>query len=55
MDYSELKCINYLPDFQIEQFGRDCFIYNRPTEEDVNLARKGLERCRKILKEGITI
>ncbi|HSH35407.1 cob(I)yrinic acid a,c-diamide adenosyltransferase [Schnuerera sp.] len=52
MDYSELKSVEYIPNFKIEQFGRDCFIYNEPTEEDIKLAKEGLEKCRKILKEG---
>ncbi|CCQ93137.1 Cob(I)yrinic acid a,c-diamide adenosyltransferase [[Clostridium] ultunense Esp] len=52
MDYNELKSVEYLPNLQIEQFGRDCFIYNEPTDEDIKLAKEGLEECRKILKEG---
>ena len=34
MDYSELKAMDLLPNFTLEQFGKDCFIYNEPTEED---------------------
>lgn len=52
MDYSELKAPEYLPGFEIQQFGRDCFIYNDPTEEDRVAARKGLEAFRTILTEG---
>lgn len=52
MEYSELKSINYLPNLVIEQFGRDCFIYKKPEEKDIELARTGLDKCRKILKEG---
>lgn len=52
MDYSELESVNFLPNFRIEQFGRDCFIYNDPTEADIKLAREGLEKCKEILKEG---
>ena len=31
MEYSELKLEEYLPNIEIHQFGRDCFIYNEPT------------------------
>ena len=52
MEYSELKSVDYLPNLVIEQFGRDCFIYREPEKEDIRLAKAGLDRCRKILKEG---
>lgn len=52
MDYSELESVKFIPNITIEQFGRDCFIYNEPTEEDIRLAREGLIKCSKILKEG---
>lgn len=49
MDYSELESQKYLPNFKIQQFGRDCFIYKDPTDEDIRIAREGLEICRQIL------
>lgn len=52
MDYSELKAPEYLPNFTMEQFGRNCFIYNKPTEEDIELAKKGLHKCKQILSDG---
>ncbi|MCF6463719.1 cob(I)yrinic acid a,c-diamide adenosyltransferase [Clostridium sp. Cult1] len=52
MEYSELKSVDYLPNLVIEQFGRDCFIYKDPEEEDIRLARIGLDKCKNILKEG---
>lgn len=52
MKYSELESVKYLPNLAIEQFGRDCFIYRKPQEEDIELARSGLNKCREILKEG---
>lgn len=52
MDYSELKAPEYLPGFAIQQFGRDCFIFNDPVEEDRVAARQGLAICRQILTEG---
>ena len=52
MEYSELNSMNFLPNFEMEQFGRDCFIFNSPTHEDIELARRGLKKCREILKSG---
>lgn len=52
MKYSEVKVQEYIPTIEIEQLGRDCFIYREPEKEDVEAARKGLEKCKKILKEG---
>lgn len=52
MKYSELESQSILPNFEIHQFGRDCFIFNKPTKEDIQLAKDGLEACRKILTEG---
>ncbi|MFN6991594.1 MAG: cob(I)yrinic acid a,c-diamide adenosyltransferase [Fervidobacterium sp.] len=49
MDYSELKLIDYFQNLKIIQFGRDCFIKNKPTEEDIKLAQIGL----KISKDAI--
>ena len=50
MAYSELKAAEYLPGFEIQQFGRDCFIYNEPKEEDILAAREGLNICKEIIK-----
>lgn len=52
MEYSELNSVNYLPNLVIEQFGRGCFIYKEPEDEDIKLAKNGLKKCREILKEG---
>ena len=42
MEYSELKAANYLPNFEIHQFGRNCFIFNDPAKEDILAAGKGV-------------
>lgn len=52
MEYSELDIEKYLPGLKIHQFGRDCFIYKDPTEEDIIAARNGLETFREVLKNG---
>ncbi len=53
MKYSELESQKFLPNFEIHQVGRNCFIFNKPTEEDIRLAKEGLETCRKILSGGL--
>jgi cob(I)alamin adenosyltransferase len=52
MEYSELKAVDWLPNLTIEQFGRDCFIRNKPTEEDLIIAANGLTRSRQVLLSG---
>ncbi|MCQ1528366.1 cob(I)yrinic acid a,c-diamide adenosyltransferase [Lutispora saccharofermentans] len=50
MEYSELKAANYLPNFEIHQFGRNCFIFNDPAKEDILAAGKGLKTVGDVLK-----
>ncbi len=52
LDYSELECVNFLPNLEIKQFGRGCFIYEEPTTEDIAAAKKGLDRFKEILSQG---
>ena len=52
MKYSELNAVKFLNGFSMKQYGRNCFIYNEPTDEDINLARKGLKECEEILSAG---
>lgn len=52
MKYSELDAPKYLTNLVIEQYGRNCFIKNAPTEEDIRLAKEGLRRIREVLTSG---
>ena len=52
MPYSELKLVDYIPNIEIQQFGRDCFIKKAPTEEDILIAKRGLDICAEILEKG---
>lgn len=52
MDYSELKAPELLPGFEMEQFGRGCFIRKEPVKEDFEAARKGFEKLKGILTSG---
>lgn len=51
-EYSELKAGEFLPNFEIVQFGRGCFINRDPDEEDRMAAREGLARCDRALQSG---
>ncbi len=50
--YSELKAGKFLPNFEIVQFGRGCFIDRNPNEEDFRAAREGLARCDQVMQSG---
>lgn len=52
MDYSELRAVELLPNFTIQQFGRDCFIFNEPNQEDIDIAKEGLKKMGEILAGG---
>lgn len=52
MEYSETKCVDYLPNIKFEQYGDNCFIFNEPTDEDIELAKKGLEKVKAILNSN---
>ena len=49
MDYSELKSVEFLPNFTMEQFGRPEFIHGKPTQSDIDNAKKGLEKIEEVL------
>lgn len=53
MRYSELEALARLGDrITLRQYGRTCFIRNRPEPEDVAAARRGLEEVRGIVHGG---
>lgn len=52
MDYSELNAGKYLPGFKMKQYGRNCFIYKNPAEEDIRDAQEGLKECACIMESG---
>ncbi len=53
MEYSELDAFKMLSDqVTIKQYGRDCFIYNDPQEEDIRMAREGLAEIKEMLSSG---
>jgi cob(I)alamin adenosyltransferase len=53
MEYSELKTLKRLSDsIVVKQYGRDCFIYREPKEEDKKLAQEGLKEVREAIASG---
>ncbi len=52
-NYGELASAARLPNFTIEQSGRDEFVDKQnPAQIDIDLARKGLARAREVLTAG---
>ncbi len=53
MKYSELDSFKLLSDhITVKQYGRNIFIRNNPKEEDIQIAREGLEEVRQVLTSG---
>ncbi len=51
MEYSEDKALKALQDYiTIRKYGLDCFIVKKPTQKDIDYARKGLKEMEEILK-----
>ncbi|MCM8799979.1 MAG: cob(I)yrinic acid a,c-diamide adenosyltransferase [Candidatus Omnitrophica bacterium] len=48
--YSEIKVLKKIKGIKLEQFGRACFIKRKILREDRELAKKGLEKIKKIAK-----
>ncbi len=52
MKYSELEAVKFLPNFKMQQFGRNTFIFDKPTKADIDAANNGLKTIEKILISG---
>jgi len=53
MHYSELESLKRFSDLiTIKQFGRECFIFHDPTQEDIQCARDGLKEAKEIINSG---
>jgi cob(I)alamin adenosyltransferase len=52
MHYSELDLLPAIANITLKQYGRGCFIYTKPTEEDSAAARAGLTELTQILRSG---
>jgi cob(I)alamin adenosyltransferase len=52
MHYSELNLLEKIENITVRQYGRDCFIYRKPSKEDIDAALNGLALMEEVLKEG---
>ena len=53
MHYSELESLKrFEQKITLRQYGRDCFIKHDPVDEDIVLARKGLEESAEAISSG---
>jgi len=53
MHYSELDSLQRHADcITLKQYGRDCFIKQEPSEQDIEAAREGLEEVKGVLSSG---
>ncbi|WP_409227031.1 cob(I)yrinic acid a,c-diamide adenosyltransferase [Gudongella sp. SC589] len=52
MKYSETGISDYLKNIVIEQLGNGCYIYSKPSQEDIEKAKESLHKCSGILKSN---
>lgn len=52
MEYSELNAISKLQNITLKQYGRDCFIYKSPEDEDIKAAQDGLAEAKENMCSG---
>lgn len=54
MIYSEIKALlQYLPSIEARQYGLECFINRKPTEDDIVAAQNGLVEVSEIIQSGV--
>jgi cob(I)alamin adenosyltransferase len=49
MPYSELNALSGFDGIKVKQYGRDCFIKNKPTEDDILAAQKGFDEVKNMI------
>ncbi|EGJ72241.1 cob(I)alamin adenosyltransferase [Bacteroides coprosuis DSM 18011] len=52
MKYNETKIEQLFDQVKIEQFGDGCFIFEKPSQTDIDMAQEGLKHCAEILKSN---
>lgn len=52
MKYSEINALGKFPEIKIKQYGLDCFIKNKPTQKDIDIAQIGFEEVSKIILQN---
>ncbi len=51
--YSELKALRKIRNIRVEQFGRSCFIKKSVHKKDIEAAKNGLEKIKKIISKAV--
>lgn len=49
--YSELNSLKKIKNIKVEQLGTSCFIKKKPNKRDIELAKIGLEKIKKIISK----
>ncbi|MDF2880593.1 MAG: cobinamide adenolsyltransferase [Clostridiaceae bacterium] len=52
MKYSELEAVKFIPNFKMQQFGRNTFIFDKPSKADIDAAKEGLKVMEQVLISG---
>lgn len=52
IEYKETRLAKHFDNVEIKQLGKGCFISNVPTDQDIEAARDGLEKCSKKMSSG---
>lgn len=52
MHYAELLSLKRFPEITVKQFGLDCFIVNKPTQKDIDVARAGFHEISQIIMDN---
>jgi cob(I)alamin adenosyltransferase len=50
-NYGELAALRKIKNIKVEQFGRTCFIKKKPSCQDIELAKRGLEKIRNVISK----
>ncbi len=50
-NYGELRVLKKIKNIKVEQFGRTCFIKKKPSCQDIELAKRGLEKIRNVISK----
>jgi len=53
MHYSEHDALKRFPEITVKQYGRDCFIVNQPTQDDITLAQRGFEEMSEFVLKNM--
>jgi cob(I)alamin adenosyltransferase len=52
MHYAEMDAIERFAEIELKQYGLDCFIVNKPTQDDIDAARAGLAEVSQIIAKN---